>query len=85
MSSRAGQNSLKGTGCLSYRQAGQVRKYLTQEEREQIWLEGLKKDMERAEVYFWRQTPERRRVRDNYLHSHKGFGGNDFIFGKKAI
>jgi hypothetical protein len=46
-------------------------------------MEHLKKDMERAEEYFWRQTPERRRVRDNYLEAHKGFrGGNDFIFGK---
>ena len=84
MSSKAGQNSLKGTGCLSYRQAGKVRKYLTGEEREKIWMEHLKKDMERASEYFWRQTPERRRVQDNYLLAHKGFGreGNDFIFGK---
>ena len=84
MSSRAGENSLKGSGCLSFGQAGKRRKYLTQEEREQIWMEHLKKDMERAEEYFWRQTPERRRVRDNYLEAHKGFGrgGNDFIFGK---
>jgi hypothetical protein len=47
-------------------------------------MEHLKKDMERAEEYFWRQTPERRRVQKNYLEAHKGFGrgGNDFIFGK---
>jgi hypothetical protein len=84
MSSRAGENSLKGSGCLSFRQAGKVRKYLTQEEREKIWMEALKRDVERASEYFWRQTPERRRVQDNYLHAHKGFGreGNDFIFGK---
>lgn len=84
MSSRAGQNSLKGSGCLSFKEAGQRRKYLTQEERERIWMDDLKRDMERAEAYFWRQTPERRRVQDNYLLSHKGFGreGNDFIFGK---
>ena len=82
--SKAGQNSLKGSGCLSYRQSGQRRRYLTQEERERIWMEVLKRDMERAEAYFWRQTPERRRVQKNYLEAHKGFGreGNDFIFGK---
>jgi hypothetical protein len=82
--SKAGQNSLKGSGCLSYRQSGQRRRYLTQEERERIWMEALKRDMERAEAYFWRQTPERRRVQKNYLEAHKGFGreGNDFIFGK---
>jgi len=82
--SRAGQNSLKGSGCLSFREAGKRRKYLSQEEREQIWMEALKRDMERGSEYFWRQTPERRRVQDNYLLSHKGFGreGNDFIFGK---
>jgi hypothetical protein len=45
-------------------------------------METLKRDMERAEAYFWRQTPERRRVQDNYLEAHNGFGGNDFIFGK---
>lgn len=85
MSSRAGENSLKGTGCLSFRQAGQVRKYLTQEEREQIWMEQLKKDMERGEKYFWRQTAERRVIQRNYEQAHKGFGreGNDFIFGKR--
>jgi hypothetical protein len=82
MKSKAGENSLKGTGCLSFRQAGKVRKYLTQDEQERIWMETLKRDMERAEAYFWRQTPERRRVQDNYLEAHNGFGGNDFIFGK---
>lgn len=84
MSSRAGENSLKGTGCLSYRQAGKRRKYLTGEERERLWVEQLKKDMERAEAYFWRQTPERRKKQEIYLETHKGFGreGNDFIFGK---
>jgi hypothetical protein len=85
MSSKAGENSLKGSGCLSYRQSGKVRKYLTQEQREQIWMEELKRDVERGCEYFWRQTPQRRRVQDNYLHAHKGFGrgGNDFIFGKR--
>ena len=75
---------MKGTGCLSYRQAGQRRKYLSQEDQERIWMETLKRDMERGEEYFWRQTPERRRVQNNYLLAHKGFGreGNDFIFGK---
>lgn len=82
MSSKAGQNSLKGTGCLSYQQAGKVRKHLTGEERERIWMERLKRDMERGSEYFWRQTPERRRVQENYLHAHKGFGNKDFIFGK---
>ncbi|NDG71153.1 MAG: hypothetical protein EBY32_07580 [Proteobacteria bacterium] len=84
MKSKAGENSLKGSGCLSFGQSGKRRKYLTQEEQEQIWMEHLKKDMERAEEYFWRQTPERRRVQDIYLETHRGFGreGNDFIFGK---
>ena len=82
MSSRAGQNSLKGSGCLSFGQAGKLRRYLTQEEQERIWMEHLKKDMERAEEYFWRQTPERRREQKNYLETHKGFGNRDFIFGK---
>ena len=83
MSSKDGQNSLKGTGCLSYQQAGKVRKHLTGEERERIWMERLKRDMERGSEYFWRQTPARRRVQENYLHAHKGFGNNDFIFGKR--
>jgi hypothetical protein len=82
MSSKAGQNSLKGSGCLSFGQAGKRRKYLTQEERERVWMEHLKKDMERAEEYFWRQTPERRREREIYLETHKGFGNRDFIFGR---
>ena len=82
MSSKAGQNSLKGTGCLSYRQAGQRRKHLTQEEREHIWMEQLKRDMKRGSEYFWRQTAERRVIQRNYEHAHKGFGNKDFIFGK---
>ncbi len=83
MSSKAGQNSLKGSGCLSYQQSGKMRRYLPQEERERIWMEELKRDVERAEAYFWRQTPERRRARGNYLDSRRGFGGNDFIFGNR--
>jgi hypothetical protein len=46
-------------------------------------MEELKRDVERAEAYFWRQTPERRRARGNYLDSRRGFGGNDFIFGNR--
>ena len=82
MSSKAVQNSLKGTGCLSFRQAGQVRRYLTPEDRERAWCERLKRDVERGEEYFWRQTAERRAIQRNYEQAHKGFGGNDFIFGK---
>ena len=84
MSSKAGQNSLKGTGCLSYRQAGQRRKYLTGEEREKIWMGQLIRDMEWAEAYFWRQTPERRKIQQEYMKG-KLWEDNDFIFGKKTI
>ena len=82
MSSKAGQNSLKGSGCLSYQQSGKMRKYLSQEEQERVWMEALKRDMQRGSDYFWRQTPERRRVQENYLEAHKGFGNRDFIFGR---
>ena len=81
MKSRAGQNSLKGSGCLSYQQSGQVRRYRTPEARERAWCEQLIRDMEWAEAYFWRQTPERRKIQKQYM-SGKLWEDNDFIFGK---
>jgi hypothetical protein len=37
--------------------------------------------MEWAEAYFWRQTPERRKIQKQYM-SGKLWEDNDFIFGK---
>jgi hypothetical protein len=84
--SLAGKTSLRGTGCLSSAQAGRPKKHDRiegEDMRERSWMERLKRDMERAEEYFWRQTPERRALWKNF-HSIKArlWKGNDFCFGK---
>lgn len=89
--SQAGRTSLRGTGCLSAKQAGETKKHKVSEEswddfRERNWMERLKLDMERAEAYFWRQTAERRVIYRNYISAKSRlWRGNDFCFGKKAI
>ena len=47
--------------------------------RERRWFVELKADMARAEQYFWRQTPERRKVQREYLRG-KTWGNNNFCF-----
>lgn len=82
--SLAGKTSLRGTGCLSSAQAGRLKKHDRIEgddPRERNWMERLKRDMERAEQYFWRQTPERRRVFAG-MRVGQNWRGNDFCFGK---
>lgn len=49
------------------------------------WCEQFKKDMERAEQYFWRQTAERRLIFRNYVAAkNRLWHGNDFCFGKAS-
>ena len=76
-------HSLKGTGCLSYAQAGKPQIYLTPEEKEFAWCDRLKKDMERAVEYFWRQTAERRVIQRNFLRM-KERGFCNFSFGNRS-
>lgn len=86
--SAAGKTSLRGTGCLSAKQAGETRKHQHKDAeswddfRERNWMERLKGDMARAEAYFWRQTAERQVVYRNYIAAKSRlWRGNDFCFG----
>jgi hypothetical protein len=58
---------------LSYAQAGKARIYLTPEEKEYAWCERVKKDVDRAVEYFWRQTAERRVIQRNFLKAKERF------------
>lgn len=85
--SLAGKTSLRGTGCLSANQAKQFKVHQSSDQdwREMQWGERLKKDMERAEQYFWRQTAERRLIFRNYVAAkNRLWHGNEFCFGKAS-
>lgn len=89
-SSRTVKNSLRGTGCLSAKQAGERSKATAgivgyEDWRESRWMERLKKDMARAEQYFWRQTAARRKIFESIVGGGQKWGGNDFCFGKGSL
>jgi hypothetical protein len=86
--SRAGKTSLRGTGCLSAKQASERSKSAAEilgyeQWREAQWMERLKQDIARAEAYFWRQTAERRQIFAG-LHVGRSWAGNNFCFGGAA-
>jgi hypothetical protein len=76
---------LRGTGCLSAKQASERSKSAAEitgfeQWRESQWMDRLKRDMARAEAYFWRQTAERRKI---FAGMKSGrWSGNDFVFGR---
>ena len=85
--SRAGKTSLRGTGCLSAKQASERSKSAAEitgfeQWREAQWMEDLKRDMARAEKYFWRQTAERRKIFAGMRrYVGRSWAGNNFVFG----
>lgn len=82
--SRAGKTSLRGTGCISSAQAGRPKKHDRiegEDMRERSWMERLKRDMERAERYFWSQTADRRKTFAG-MRVGQSWSSNDFCFGK---
>jgi hypothetical protein len=83
--SLAGKTSLRGTGCLSANQAKKFNQHRDVDWREFRWCEQFKKDMERAEQYFWRQTAERQIIFRNYVAAkNRLWHGNEFSFGKAS-
>lgn len=55
------------------------------EVREQAWCERLRQDMQRAEAYFWAQTPERREIQRRYLNAMHRFAADVFLLGRAAL